>query len=198
MKFTRMRLVSQGHLVHSFSPTVLLNLNENKRIIKESSGLFERDLFAFLLSKSTRLSASKLPQSLSSAASQGRATHKRLCGPSFFISAELFPLHTIFLSASQNIEFLSLSPLCFGHALSPPPPLSSRPQELLMVKLRGSADSSGRPAPSANFVPRSKNLVDAVDFNPLLQFDHIGQRKLDQVCSVSLQLNCGNLCLLPR
>ncbi|XP_075899969.1 uncharacterized protein KIAA0825 homolog [Nelusetta ayraudi] len=53
-------------------------------------------------------------------------------------------------------------------------------EEVLMVKLGDSAEPSTAPAPSANFDLWSKKRVDAVGFNPLLQFDHVGKRKLDQ------------------
>lgn len=55
-----------------------------------------------------------------------------------------------------------------------------------MVKLGDSAEPSTAPAPSANFDLWSKKRVDAVGFNPLLQFDHVGKRKLDQVCPISV------------
>lgn len=55
-----------------------------------------------------------------------------------------------------------------------------------MVKLGDSADSSATAAPSVNFDPRSKNGMDDAGFNPLLQFDRVGKRKLDQVCPISV------------
>lgn len=66
-----------------------------------------------------------------------------------------------------------------------------------MVKLGGGADPSAAPAPSANFDPGSKNRVDAVGFNPLLQFDHIGTRKLDQVGPVGVWLYCKSVFEIP-
>lgn len=147
-------------------------------------------MFGFLLSSSNWLSASNPPLSLSSDALQGRLIRRQLRGLSFSRQPN-FP-HTIFSCLPARI--LSLF-LCYTLFLTL---LPSWPQELLMVKLGCGEDSSGAPAPSANFDLGSKDRVDAVGFNPILQFDRIGKRKLDQVCSTSLWLNFGNLCLQPR
>ncbi|XP_067376812.1 uncharacterized protein KIAA0825 homolog isoform X1 [Channa argus] len=53
-------------------------------------------------------------------------------------------------------------------------------EELLMSKLSGSTDSPNDSPHFVNFELGTDNPVDAVCFNPLHQFDHIGKKKLDQ------------------
>lgn len=53
-----------------------------------------------------------------------------------------------------------------------------------MFELRESKDSPTNPSQSVNFDFGSESNVDTAGFNPLHQFDHIGKRKLDQVCQI--------------
>lgn len=149
-------------------------------------------MFGFLLSSSNWLSASNPSPSPSSAALQGRLIRRQLCALSFSRQPNFFPAQYFLVSLPEYW----VSPFCYTR--SPSTLLPSWPQELLMVKLGCGGESSGAPAPSANFDLGSKNRVDAVGFNPILQFDRIGRRKLDQVCSISVWLNLGKLCLQPR
>lgn len=57
-----------------------------------------------------------------------------------------------------------------------------------MFKLRESSNSPSHPPDLMNFDLGSESHGDTVDFNPLLQFDHIGKRKLDQVCQTFSRL----------
>lgn len=95
------------------------------------------------------------------------------------VFACLSELYAVSVSLSLCFFFLSsfssLSLLYF--CLS----LLSWMQELLMFKLRGSSNSPSNPPDLMNFELGSESHGDAEDFNPLLQFDHIGKRKLDQV-----------------
>lgn len=61
-------------------------------------------------------------------------------------------------------------------------PRHSWTQELLMFKLSGRPTSPNNPPHSMNFDPASEGHADTGGFNPLYQFDHIGKKKLDQVC----------------
>lgn len=51
-----------------------------------------------------------------------------------------------------------------------------------MFKLSESADSPDSPPDLVNFDLSSESRVGTAGFNPLHQFDHIGKKKLDQVC----------------
>lgn len=51
-----------------------------------------------------------------------------------------------------------------------------------MLKLQGSTNSSGNPLQAVNFDFGSDCNMDVNRINPLEQFDHIGKKKLDQVC----------------
>lgn len=51
-----------------------------------------------------------------------------------------------------------------------------------MSKLNGSTDC---PDLLVNFDVSPESADHIAGFNPLLQFDHIGKKKLDQVCSTS-------------
>lgn len=76
----------------------------------------------------------------------------------------------------------SLSLLCFY-------PLSPRPfwiQELLMFKVSGSTNSSNNPPHLVNFDLGSESHVDTASFDPLHQFDHIGKKRLEQVCHLCI------------
>lgn len=53
-----------------------------------------------------------------------------------------------------------------------------------MFELRDSKDTPSNPSHSVNFDFGSESNVDTAGFNPLHQFDHIGKRKLDQVCHI--------------
>ncbi|XP_017283396.3 uncharacterized protein KIAA0825 homolog isoform X2 [Kryptolebias marmoratus] len=53
-------------------------------------------------------------------------------------------------------------------------------EELLMSKLSGSTELPKEPPLLVNFNVGPKNPAHAVCFNPLLQFNHIGKKKLDQ------------------
>ncbi|KAM6930280.1 uncharacterized protein KIAA0825 homolog [Xenentodon cancila] len=53
-------------------------------------------------------------------------------------------------------------------------------EELLMSKLSGDLDFSSEPPLLVNFDVGSKERANASCFNPLLQFDHVGRKKLDQ------------------
>ncbi|XP_060927572.1 uncharacterized protein KIAA0825 homolog [Limanda limanda] len=52
--------------------------------------------------------------------------------------------------------------------------------EELLSKLCGGSDSPNDPPALVNFVLGSESPADEASFNPLHQFDHIGQKKLDQ------------------
>lgn len=51
-----------------------------------------------------------------------------------------------------------------------------------MSKLSGGTDLPNEPPHLVNFDLRADIGPDTGCFNPLHQFDHIGKRKLDQVC----------------
>lgn len=51
-----------------------------------------------------------------------------------------------------------------------------------MFKLSGSTNSDVDPPKLVNFDLGSESHTDTAGFNPLHQFDHIGKKKLDQVC----------------
>ncbi len=55
-----------------------------------------------------------------------------------------------------------------------------------MFKLSGSTRVPNSPPHLVNFDLGSESHVDTADFNPLHQFDHIGKKKLDQVCQAFL------------
>lgn len=58
-----------------------------------------------------------------------------------------------------------------------------------MLKLRGSITSSGSPLQCVNFDVGSDCDVGVNHFNPLEQFDHLGKKKLDQVCHCLLSFD---------
>lgn len=66
--------------------------------------------------------------------------------------------------------------------------LSSPIQELLMFKLSGRTNSPSNPPRFVNFDLGSESHGDTVGFNPLHQFDHVGKKKLDQVCQAFIRL----------
>ena len=55
-----------------------------------------------------------------------------------------------------------------------------------MFKLSGSTNSPDDPSHLVNFDLGSESHMDTAGFNPLYQFDHIGKKKLDQVCQAYL------------
>ncbi len=55
-----------------------------------------------------------------------------------------------------------------------------------MLKLSGSTNSLCDPPHLVNFDLPSESYVDTANFNPLHQFDHLGKKKLDQVCQAFL------------
>lgn len=55
-------------------------------------------------------------------------------------------------------------------------------QELLMSKLNGCTDTLKESSLLVNFNVGPENPAHIVCFNPLHQFNHIGKKKLDQVC----------------
>lgn len=108
----------------------------------------------------------------------------------FALVCPTFSLQNIFCQFVGHNMFLSTSlllpvSLMFLPSLS----LSFWIQELLMFKLRGSTNSPSHPPHSVNFDLGSESHVDTARFNPLHQFDHIGKRKLDQVCQAFSRLS---------
>lgn len=57
-----------------------------------------------------------------------------------------------------------------------------------MSKLGESSYTTSNPPDFVNFDLGSESHEDNVDFNPLLQFEHIGKKKLDQVCQTFSRL----------
>lgn len=60
-----------------------------------------------------------------------------------------------------------------------------------MFKLGGSSDLPSNAPQVVDFDFGSEGPVDAACFDPLRQFDHIGEKKLDQVCREVLSHFCS-------
>lgn len=93
-----------------------------------------------------------------------------------FTSNTLQRLHPLLIDGIVLYELGFISSVSFVIFSS----VKSLMQELLMFKLGAATDFPDDLDLRVNFDP--KPPIGAPCFNPLLQFDHIGEKKFDQVC----------------
>ena len=67
-----------------------------------------------------------------------------------------------------------------------------------MFKLSQSNNSPNNPPHLVNFDLGSDSHADTAGFNPLQQFDHIGKKKLDQVCQEAFTVFSSQFILIAN